>query len=100
MHAMNFCTCTSFRKNSVTCANGQTVHGIFLDPSTQRTHWPKDSSKKAELAFNNVSPPISLHPNEDLTKQSSIDHEESNENSHTTPPRNEKSIKSTIISMF
>ncbi|MBW0581485.1 hypothetical protein O181_121200 [Austropuccinia psidii MF-1] len=97
---MDFCTCTSCRKNSITCANGKTRHGLFVDPSTRRRHWRNNPSKQAELDFNNVSPPISLHPNEDLTTQSSIDHEESNENSHETPPRNKKAFKSSIITLI
>ncbi|MBW0534238.1 hypothetical protein O181_073953 [Austropuccinia psidii MF-1] len=74
---MDFCTCTSCRTNSVTCANGQTCQGLYVNPRTRMRHWAKDSS----------------HQEKSL---SSIDNEESNGDSSEIAPRNKEAISSTI----
>ncbi|MBW0543336.1 hypothetical protein O181_083051 [Austropuccinia psidii MF-1] len=98
---MDFCTCTSCRKNSVACANGQTLQGLYVDPSTQRRNWAKDSSHQDKSLVNKLFPQLSLKPNEEThTTQSSINNEESNGDSSEIAPRNKEAISSTISCKF
>ncbi|MBW0509491.1 hypothetical protein O181_049206 [Austropuccinia psidii MF-1] len=97
---MDFCSCPNCRKHSVTTADGQTCHGLFVHPSTQRRHWAMELAKQ-DLSFRNeFAPQHFLNEIEEIPMPHSQDNEESNSNGEDNEPNTHGTLNSNIICTF